>query len=117
MIRKTVRQILEAHPRLEVIGEAFDGRKAVEESEKLKPDVVILNISMPEMNGLDATREIKLNVPESAIVILPSHADVRLIEDSERIGARAYVAKTKAGRDLVKAVLAAISGGDFVVMD
>ena len=112
MIRKTVRQILEAHPRLEVIGEAFDGRKAVEESEKLKPDVVILNISMPEMNGLDATREIKLNVPESAIVILSSHADVRLIEDSKRIGAR-----VRGEDEGWQGSCEGTVGGDFVVMD
>lgn len=112
-----MRAILDAHPRLEVIAEAVDGRKAVEEAEKLRPDVVVLNVSMPELNGLDAAREIKLKVPESAIVILSSHADSRLIEDAKRIGARAYVAKTKAGKDLVKAVLAAVTSGDFILMD
>jgi len=117
VIRRTVRAILDAHPRLEVIAEAVDGRKAVEEAEKLRPDVVVLNVSMPELNGLDAAREIKLKVPESAIVILSSHADSRLIEDAKRIGARAYVAKTKAGKDLVKAVLAAVTSGDFILMD
>jgi DNA-binding NarL/FixJ family response regulator len=117
VIRKTVRQILEAHPRLEVIGEAVDGRKAIEQAERLKPDVVVLNVSMPELNGIEAAREIRTKVPESAIVILSSHADVRLIEDAKRIGARAYVAKTKAGKDLVKAILAAVTGGDFVLMN
>lgn len=117
VIRKTVRAILEAHPRLEVVGEVEDGVRAVEEAEKLKPDVVVLNVSMPQMSGLEAAREIKTKVPESVIVILSSHADARLIEDAKRVGARAYVAKTKAGRDLVKAILTAVSGGDFILMD
>jgi|SRR5580704_9301703 DNA-binding NarL/FixJ family response regulator len=117
VIRRTVREILEAHPRWEVIGEVEDGLRAVEEAEKLKPDVVVLNVTMPVMNGLEAAREIKAKVPESVIVILSSHADARLIEDARRVGARAYVAKTKAARDLVAAIMGAVGGGDFVLMD
>jgi DNA-binding NarL/FixJ family response regulator len=117
VIRRTVREILEAHPRLEVIGEVEDGLRAVEEAEKLKPDVVVLNVTMPVMNGLEAAREIKAKVPESVIVILSSHADARLIEDARRVGARAYVAKTKAARGLVAAIMGAVGGGDFVLMD
>jgi DNA-binding NarL/FixJ family response regulator len=100
-----------------VCGEAFDGAKAIEAAQRLKPDVVVLNITMPVLNGLEAAREIKVKVPESAIVILSTHADERLIEEAKAIGARAYVAKTKAGEALVKAIESAIAGGDFVLID
>jgi DNA-binding NarL/FixJ family response regulator len=117
IIRRMVRSTLEQHPRFEVCGEAFDGAKAIEAAQRLKPDVVVLNITMPVLNGLEAAREIKVKVPESAIVILSTHADERLIEEAKAIGARAYVAKTKAGEALVKAIESAIAGGDFVLID
>ena len=95
----------------------FDGAKAIEAADSLKPDVVVLNITMPVLNGIEAARVIRARVPESAIVILSTHADERLIEEARRIGARAFVAKTRAGEALVKAIEAAIEGGDFVLMD
>jgi DNA-binding NarL/FixJ family response regulator len=117
IIRKMVRSTLEEHPRFEVCGEVFDGSKAIEAAEILKPDVVVLNITMPVLNGIEAARVIRDRVPESAIVILSTHADARLIEVARRIGARAFVAKTSAGEALVKAIEAAFEGGDFVLMD
>jgi DNA-binding NarL/FixJ family response regulator len=91
--------------------------KAVEEARRLKPDVVILNITMPVLNGIDAAREIKVKLLALAIVILSSHADKHFIEEATKSGARAYVAKTKAGEALVKAIEAAAGGGDFVLVD
>jgi DNA-binding NarL/FixJ family response regulator len=116
-IRKVVRSVLEKHPRFEVIGEAVDGHKAIEEATRLKPDVVILNISMPVLNGIDAARAIKTKLPGSAIVILSSNVDERFIEAAKKIGASAYVAKTKAGDKLVRAIEDAIAGGDFVLVE
>ena len=83
----------------------------------MKPDVVILNITMPVLNELEAAREITAQLPESAIVILSTHADERLIDEAKRIGARAYIAKSKVGEALVKAVESAIAGGDFILID
>jgi DNA-binding NarL/FixJ family response regulator len=117
VIRKTVRFTLEQHPRFEVCGEAQDGFKAIEEAQKLKPDVVILNVTMPVLNGFEAAREIKTSLPETAIVILSSNTDQRFIEEAKKIGARAYVAKTELGKSLIKAIEAAVLGGDFIVMD
>jgi two-component system nitrate/nitrite response regulator NarL len=94
-----------------------DGFKAIKESRKLKPDVVVLNVSMPVLNGFEAAREIKASLPESAIVILSSSADQCFIEEAKKIGARAYVAKTRAGEELVKEIDAAVTGGDFVLLD
>ncbi len=112
-----VRTILEEHPQFEVCGEAVDGAKAIQEAQKLKPDVVVLNISMPVLNGLEAAREIKAKLPESAIVILSSAADQHLIEEAKKIGARAYVAKTRASDALIKAIEDAVEGDDFVLVD
>jgi len=94
-IRESVRSTLEEHPRFEVCGEAEDGAEAIEEAQRLKPDVVVLNVSMPVLNGFEAAREIKASLPETAIVILSANADERFVEEARRIGARAYLAKTE----------------------
>jgi two-component system nitrate/nitrite response regulator NarL len=116
MIRRAVRSTLEDYAHFEVCGEAVDGAEAVEEAKKLKPDVVVLNVTMPVMNGFEAARKIKEDVPQSAIVILSSNADQRFVEEAKKLGVRAYVAKTKAGESLVKAIEAAVRGEDFVVL-
>src|SRR5271169_3405979 len=95
-IRERVRLILEQHPRFEVIGEAPDGAEAIAQAQRLEPDVVVLNVNMPVLNGLEAAREIKAKLPQSAIVILSLNADKRLVEEARKIGACAYVAKSMA---------------------
>ena len=117
VVRKQVRSILEGHLRFEVCGEAQDGAEAIEEAQRLKPDVVVLNVEMPVLNGFEAAREIKLKLPQSAIVILSLNADRQLVEEAKKIGARAYVAKTKAGGALIDAIQAAVTGSDFVLVD
>jgi two-component system, NarL family, response regulator NreC len=117
VIRKHVRRILEEQPRFHVCGEAYDGVEAIVEALRLKPDVVVLNVSMPILNGIDAGRKIKAELPETAIVILSSNADEHFIEEAKRIGARAYVAKTKAAEGLVIAIERAINDGEFVLVD
>jgi len=117
VIRKHVRRILEEQPSFSVCGEAYDGVEAIEESQRLKPDVVVLNVSMPILNGLDAGRKIKAELPETAIVILSSNADKHFIEEAKKIGARAYVAKSRAAEALVTAIERAIIDGEFVLID
>jgi DNA-binding NarL/FixJ family response regulator len=117
IIRKHVRRILEEQPLYSVCGEAYDGVEAIEEAKRLKPDVVVLNVSMPILNGMDAARKIKTEVPETAIVILSSNADKHFVEEAKKIGARAYVAKTKAAEALVTAIQRAITDGEFVLID
>lgn len=116
IVRKTVRSILEQHPRFEVCGEVGDGSSAVEEAVRSKPDVVVLNVEMPVLNGIEAAREIKKKLPELAIVILSTHAARIFVEAARKAGARAYVSKTSAGTALVKAIEAATAGGDFVLI-
>jgi two-component system nitrate/nitrite response regulator NarL len=117
LIRRMVRSTLEEDHRFDVCADVEDGAQAVEEAQKLKPDVVVLNVTMPVMNGLDAAREIKARLPQTAIVILSANADRHFIEEAKKIGVQAYVAKTKAGQALVKAIESAVAGGDFVLMD
>ena len=117
VIRRMVRSTLQSYRHFEVCGEATDGAQAIEEAKKLKPDVVVLNISMPVLNGFEAATAIRTNLPDSAIVILSTNTDRRFIEEAKKIGVRAYVAKTKAGQELVKAVEAAVLGEDFVIVE
>lgn len=116
LIREAVRKTLEDHPKFEVVGEASDGAQAVERAGKLKPDVVILDVSMPVMNGFEAARRIKTIAPEAAIVILSANADQGFVDEAKNLGIRAYVAKTKAGDALVEAIIAAVKGDDFYVL-
>lgn len=112
-----MRSTLQVHPEIEVCGEATDGAEAIEEAKKLKPDVIILNVTMPALNGFEAAREIKAILPESSIVILSSHADREFVEEAKKIGVRAYVAKSKAVQELVKAVQAAEMNESFVLIE
>ena len=117
MILRRVRSILAEQPNFEVCGEAYDGAKAIEEAQRLKPDVVVLNVSMPVMDGFAAARVIKAKLPTTAIVILSSEADRHFVAEVKKIGASAYVIKTKAGESLVKAIEASVIGGEFVLVD
>ena len=117
VIRRMVRSVLQVHPNFEVCGEAMDGAQAVEEAKKVKPDVLVLNVTMPVMNGFEAAREIKAILPNSAIVILSQNADREFVEEAKKIGVRAYVAKSRAGEALVKAVEAAVMGEDFILIE
>lgn len=115
-IRKMVRSTLEHHTNFEVCGEVEDGGKAVEAAANLLPDVVVLNISMPVLNGFQAAREIRATLPETVIVILSANTDQHFIEEARKAGARAYVTKTESGNALIKTIEAAIAGGDFIVV-
>jgi DNA-binding NarL/FixJ family response regulator len=112
-----VRSTLQVYPHIEVVGEAQDGAEAIEEAKKLKPDVIVLNVTMPVKNGFEAAREIKTILPKTAIVILSANADQRFVEEAKKIGVRAYVAKSKAGEALVRAVEAAVQGEDFILIE
>lgn len=114
IILKRVRSILAEQTDFEICGEAYDGAKAIEKAQQLKPDVVILNVSMPVMNGFEAARLIKTKLPSTAIVILSSEADKHFVAEAKKIGASAYVFKSKADDSLVKAIEAAVIGSEFI---
>jgi len=102
--RKGIRSLLESHAGWEVCGEARDGREAVECACKLKPDVLLLDIGMPNLNGLDATRQILTMIPEARILILTVHDSEQVVREVLAAGARGFLLKSDAGRDLVAAV-------------
>lgn len=102
--RRGIRSLLESHPGWEVCAEAKDGREAVEFAAAMKPDVILLDIGMPNLNGLEAARQILSSSPDVAILILTMHDSDNVIREVLRAGARGFMLKSDAGRDLVSAV-------------
>jgi DNA-binding NarL/FixJ family response regulator len=104
IVRRGLRSVLEAQRDFEIVGEAADGRRAVALVKELSPDIAILDISMPLLNGLEATRQILKIRPQTKVLILTVHESDPLIRQVLDAGARGYILKTDAGRDLVIAV-------------
>ena len=102
--RKGIRALIESHPGWEVCGEAADGREAVKIAARLKPDLVLLDIGMPSLNGLDATRQILSESPDTRVLILTMHDSEQVVREVLAAGARGFLLKSDAGRDLVSAV-------------
>jgi DNA-binding NarL/FixJ family response regulator len=104
IVRQGLRSMLETQRDCKVVGEACDGRQAVTMTKQLNPDVVILDIGMPSLNGLEATRQILKMRPQTKVLILTMHESDSVIREVLDAGARGYILKTDAGRDLVSAV-------------
>jgi NarL family two-component system response regulator LiaR len=117
LVRRAVTSRLKIEPNFDVVAEAENGVDAVHKAHELKPDVVVLDIIMPLLNGLEAARQIRKEHPEAAIVILSSHAGRRFIEEAKEIGARAYVSKSHAAEALVKAIQAATQNEEFFAVE
>ena len=104
VVRRGVRSLLESHEGWEVCGEATTGRDAVEQSRRLRPDVVVMDLSLPELNGLDATRQILKDAPDTEVLVLTMHHSEELVRDVLQAGARGYVLKADADENLIAAV-------------
>lgn len=104
VVRRGLVALLQAQADWEVCGEAGEGREAVEKSQKLKPDVVILDIGMPSLNGLEATRQILKTNPQTRVLILTLHDSDQVVREVLNAGARGFLLKSDAARDLVAAV-------------
>jgi DNA-binding NarL/FixJ family response regulator len=102
--RSGIRAVLESHPGWEVCAEAKDGRESVELAAATRPDLILLDIGMPNLNGLEAARQILAAAPDVAILILTMHDSDNVVREVLRAGARGYLLKSDAGRDLVAAV-------------
>lgn len=107
VVRNGLRALLELQEGWVVIGEAADGAEALEKADRLTPDVILLDISMPKMNGLQACRLIRKAVPASEILMVTQHDSPQMMGEALNAGARGYVVKANAGRDLLAAVEAA----------
>jgi two-component system, NarL family, response regulator NreC len=106
VVRHGTRALLSTIPEWEIVGEADNGRDAVALTTKLKPDIVILDIGMPQLNGLDATRQIKKFSPETEVLIFTAHEAEELVHDVFDSGARSYILKTDAADHLIDALKA-----------
>jgi DNA-binding NarL/FixJ family response regulator len=104
VVRAGLRALLEEQQGWEVVAEAVDGREAVEKATKLKPDVVVIDIAMPSLNGLEAVRQIIKAVPHCRVLVLTMYDSDPLIQQVLQAGARGYLLKSDAGRDLVSAI-------------
>ncbi len=104
VVRRGLRALIESHPGWEVCGEAATGREAVEKAKKLMPDVVLMDIAMPELTGLEATRQILQAAPQTGVLILTAYESEQLVREAREAGAQGYVLKSAAGRHLTRAI-------------
>lgn len=110
LLRQALREVLEKQPDIEVIAEASDGEEAVRLASELAPDVVIMDISMPNVNGLEATRQIKARYPAIAVLVLTIHNDNEHIVNILHAGAAGYLTKSIYGHEIVHAIRAIVCG-------
>ncbi len=113
VMRSGLRLLLEREKDFEVVGEGSDGREAVALAASLRPDVVVLDIAMPNLNGIEATRQITALEPKIAVVILSMHSDESYVIRALKSGAKAYLLKDSAEADLIRAVRAVREGTSF----
>jgi DNA-binding NarL/FixJ family response regulator len=104
VVRRGVRALLESQPDWQVLAEAQTGREAVEVVKRLQPDIVVIDLSMPDLNGLDATRQILKESPRTEVLVLTMHHSEELVRDVLQAGARGYVLKSDADASLISAV-------------
>jgi DNA-binding NarL/FixJ family response regulator len=109
IFRRGLRSLLESHSDWEVCGEAVDGQEAVEKVRALKPDVAVLDVTMPRLNGLEAAREIMRLAPSSKVVILSQHEPALMKQSALAAGAGAYVTKSEVSRELMIAIESIVS--------
>jgi DNA-binding NarL/FixJ family response regulator len=113
LMRQGLRKILEERADWHIVAEAGDGRTAVRETLALEPDVAVLDIGMPLLNGIEATAQITRKVPAVQVLILSMHADEAYVTQAVRAGARGYLLKDSAGADLIGAISAVAAGKSF----
>ncbi len=114
VVRQGLKLLIEGQKDMIVVSEAGDGASAVQQAHELKPDVIIMDISMPGMNGLVATRALKRSLPDAVIVTLTRHSDDAYLQELMRAGASAYVLKQSAPVELIQAIRACAAGGQYL---
>jgi two-component system response regulator NreC len=111
--RQGHRRILESAEEIEIVGEAGDGRTAIDLVQKLRPHVVVMDVAMPELNGIEATRQIVKRIEGTKVLVLSMHGDDVYVRQALKAGARGYLLKDSEDLDLIKAVKAIKAGGSF----
>ncbi len=116
IVRRGIKLLLEREmPDIQIVGEASDGREAVRLARELKPDVAVLDLAMPVLNGLDAAREIRRHVPLTKTILLTGYAEDRRVMEALRAGINGYVVKTQSPRELAQAIQEVVRGGAVYV--
>jgi DNA-binding NarL/FixJ family response regulator len=113
VVRKGLRYLLQKSPEMKVVGEAADGREAVAMAEELNPDVVVMDIAMPQLNGIDATAQIVKKNPRAGVIMLSMYSDETYLVRALGVGAKGYLLKDSTESDLVRAVQAVSQGRPF----
>jgi DNA-binding NarL/FixJ family response regulator len=113
-IRRGVQSILDSFPEWELCGEAGSGAEAITRVEELKPDIVLMDVTMPGMNGIDATRVIRRAHPRVKIVLLTLHESTEILRSGFRAGANGYLLKADAEEELMKAMRVVFGGGSYI---
>ena len=113
IVRRGLRNLIEDRPEWTICCEAADGREAVAEAMQAKPDIVVMDIAMPRMNGLEAARRIVDKLPRTEVLILTMHESKQLIQDVLKSGARGYILKSDAGKDLIAGIEALLDHKPF----
>jgi DNA-binding NarL/FixJ family response regulator len=113
IVRRGLRNLIDDRPEWSICCEAADGREAVAEAMRAKPDIVVMDIAMPRMNGLEAARRIVDKLPRTEVLILTMHESKQLIQDVLKSGARGYILKSDAGKDLVAGIEALLDHKPF----
>jgi DNA-binding NarL/FixJ family response regulator len=114
VVRQGFKMILAEQPDMEISGEAANGREAVELAEKIKPDVVVMDVAMPELNGIEATRRLAASVPHTRVLALSMHKDSVYVREILRAGARGYLLKDSPAQDMLAAVRAVAGGEGYI---
>jgi len=114
IVRQGLARLLSDQPGLEVVGQAVNGREAVEMAEKLNPDVIIMDIAMPKMNGIEASKKIRKLLPRTKILILSMYSHEHYIHELLEVGVSGYLLKDSSGRDIVKAIDDALNNKTFL---
>ncbi|HEY1468978.1 MAG TPA: response regulator transcription factor [Candidatus Acidoferrum sp.] len=104
LVRRGFRRMLEDEPSFQVVGEASDGAEALKRAEELQPDVIVMDCALPQVNGIDATRQILKKLPDTAILMLSMHSEDTLVRQAMEAGARGYILKNAMDLDLVNAI-------------
>lgn len=113
IMRCGLRLLLERHPDLQVIAEAANGREAVQLAEEHRPDIAVMDVGMPHLNGLEAARQMAVRAPETRVIVLSMHSDESYVVRALKAGARGYLLKDSAEADLVDAIKAIRDGKNF----
>jgi len=112
--RRYVRSTLSQRPNLQIVGEVSDGEEAVQKAKELKPDLILLDVGLPTLNGIVAARQIRNFMPHVKIIFVTQESSAEVAEEAFNSGGRGYVVKTRAGSDLLAAVDAILKGEQFV---